>query len=102
MTEELQQYIPLPVHVENDANAAAYGEYIATGGKSKSFVMMTLGTGVGGGISREGDNLLNPLKKLVYENDYNKYMPKTEIAIAQLFNDADIVGAAMAAKHSRP
>lgn len=220
MAEELQKHIPLPVNIENDANAAAYGEYIATGGKSKSFVMMTLGTGVGGGIiingdiyrgfngagaeighsaiivdgkectcgrkgcleayasatalieqtkeamekhpesimnewaqkegkisgrtafecakkgdraatevrdtyiryvaegvcnivnifqpeivvigggiSKEGDNLLNPVKELVYKNDFNKYMPKTEIVIAKLFNDAGIVGAAMAAKN---
>lgn len=38
-------------HVENDANAAAIGEMIfGTGKKYKSFVMITLGTGVGGGI----------------------------------------------------
>lgn len=220
MVTELQKYIALPVNIENDANAAAYGEYIATGGMSSSFILMTLGTGVGGGIiingeiyrgfnsagaeighstiildgkkctcgkrgcleayasatalieqtkammekypesimhewmkkegkingrtafecsklgdevaievkntyiryvaegvsnivnifqpeifvigggiSKEGDNLLNPVKEFVYKNDFNKYMPKTEIRIAKLFNDAGIVGAAMAAKN---
>lgn len=39
------------VHIENDANAAAWGEAIAGAAKgSKSSVMITLGTGVGGGI----------------------------------------------------
>ena len=52
---------------------------------------------LGGGISKEGGELLVPIKEFVYENDYNKYMPKTEIRIAKLFNDAGIIGAALAA-----
>ena len=218
LVEEFKKYIDLPIGIENDANAAAYGEYIAMGKKMDSFVMITLGTGVGsgiiidgkihrgfncsgaemghasivvdgkmctcgkrgcfeqyasvsaliaqtkekmedrpeslmhewvnkkgkingrtafecakmgdkaanevkgqyiryvaegvsniinifqpelfvigGGISKEGDELLNPIKEFVYANDYNKYMPKTEIVIAKLFNDAGIIGAAMSA-----
>jgi len=39
------------VFVENDANVAAIGEMIfGAGRKLKSFIMITLGTGVGGGI----------------------------------------------------
>lgn len=39
------------MHIENDANAAAWGEAIAGAAKgSRSSVMITLGTGVGGGI----------------------------------------------------
>jgi glucokinase len=39
------------VFVENDANAAAIGELIFGNGKNfNSFIMVTLGTGVGGGI----------------------------------------------------
>ena len=38
-------------YLENDANAAAYGEFLAGAGKNtKDFVAITLGTGVGGGI----------------------------------------------------
>ncbi len=43
------------MHIENDANAAAWGEAIAGAAKgSKSSVMITLGTGVGGGIIDDG------------------------------------------------
>ena len=39
------------IHVENDANAAAWGEAVAGAAKgTKSSVMITLGTGVGGGV----------------------------------------------------
>lgn len=43
------------VFVENDANAAAIGEMIfGTGRKYENFIMVTLGTGVGGGIIING------------------------------------------------
>ena len=39
------------VHIENDANAAAWGEAVAGAAKgTKNNIMITLGTGVGGGI----------------------------------------------------
>jgi glucokinase len=41
----------IPTAFQNDANAAAYGEYWAGAGRDvHSMVMFTLGTGVGGGI----------------------------------------------------
>lgn len=43
------------VVVENDANAAAYGEFVAGAGReSRDMVFLTLGTGVGGGIVADG------------------------------------------------
>ncbi len=43
------------VYIENDANAAAWGEAIAGAAKgTKNSVMITLGTGVGGGIIIDG------------------------------------------------
>jgi glucokinase len=45
----------IPVFVENDANAAAWGEAIAGAAKGTSdSVMVTLGTGVGGGVIING------------------------------------------------
>ena len=48
----LKAYFPdIPIITDNDANAAAYGEFMhGVGCGSKSFVMITMGTGVGGGI----------------------------------------------------
>ena len=52
----------LPTTFANDANAAAYGEFwVGSGQKFHSIVMLTLGTGVGGGIiigdlSVDGEN----------------------------------------------
>lgn len=47
----LQQATSFPVAVENDANAAAIGEaWLGSGRNRRSFVMLTLGTGVGGAI----------------------------------------------------
>ncbi len=218
VADEFRKYINVPVNLENDANAAAFGEYVKNGEESPSFVFVTLGTGVGGGIvldgkiyrgfngvgaeightvimvdgikcncgrsgcweayasvtalinqtkkkmeenpdslmysvaekynevngrvafeamkmgdeaaktvcddyiryigeglvniintfqpekvvigggiSKEGDTLLTPIKEFVEKNDYNKHMKKTKIEIAKLYNDAGIVGAAMAA-----
>ena len=219
MSEEFRKHLDLPVYLENDANAAAYGEYVATAKGKDSFVFITLGTGVGGGIvlggkiyrgfngagaelghmsivmdgvpctcgkrgcfesyasvtaliretreelerspdsamhawvknygkisgrtafecarkgdpaairvrdaylryvaegisniinmlqpevlaigggiSKEGDALLLPVSELVRRDDFNKHMPKTELRIATLFNDAGIVGAALAGR----
>ena len=48
----LKEKLNIPtMHIANDANAAAWGEAIAGAGKgSSSSIMVTLGTGVGGGI----------------------------------------------------
>ena len=56
--DELGKLIGLPVKVGNDANMAALGEYWQGGGKGyKNVIMVTLGTGVGGGIILNGNML---------------------------------------------
>lgn len=55
VVELMQKYINKPFYVENDANAAAYGEFIAGAAKgANDAVCITLGTGVGGGIIING------------------------------------------------
>ncbi|ONI38006.1 glucokinase [Candidatus Epulonipiscium fishelsonii] len=52
---EIQKYIDLPIYVENDANVAALGEVINGAAKgAKNAIVVTLGTGVGGGIIIDG------------------------------------------------
>ncbi len=52
----LSKLAGLPVAFLNDANAAAYGEFwLGTGEQETSMVLLTLGTGVGGGIIVEGE-----------------------------------------------
>lgn len=47
----LEERLQKKVYIENDANAAAYGEYMAgSAAEADSSIMVTLGTGVGGGI----------------------------------------------------
>lgn len=55
----LQKYVgdafKIPTYIENDANAAALGEYYAGAAKgAKSAIVMTLGTGLGAGIIIDG------------------------------------------------
>jgi glucokinase len=51
LSARVSEILNLPVTLENDANAAAYGEYICGAGKgTRDLIMLTLGTGVGGGI----------------------------------------------------
>lgn len=55
ITAMMKERIGKDFYVENDANAAAYGEYIAgAGAGTKNFIAITLGTGVGGGIIIDG------------------------------------------------
>lgn len=52
--ELLSKDFNVPIFLGNDANVAAYGEYKKCGEKCTSFVFITLGTGVGGGIIIDG------------------------------------------------
>jgi glucokinase len=49
--DRVSHHLGMPVSFANDANAAAYGEFWSGAGKQfNSLVLLTLGTGVGGGI----------------------------------------------------
>jgi len=52
---ELEERVHLPVSVENDANAAAWGEFRYGGGEDvEDLLLITVGTGVGGGVVLDG------------------------------------------------
>lgn len=51
---ELIKILDLPVTIENDTNAAAYGEYCLAGKPDSGFMYLGLGTGVGGGLILDG------------------------------------------------
>jgi glucokinase len=56
LRDEVAAALGLPVSLENDANAAAYGEHWRGAGRGcASMVLLTLGTGVGGGLVLGGD-----------------------------------------------
>ena len=53
--DELQRRLDIPVMLENDANAAALGEMWMGAGRSvRDLILITLGTGIGGGIVYDG------------------------------------------------
>ncbi|WP_201467162.1 ROK family glucokinase [Janibacter melonis] len=53
--ERVERLVGLPVVVENDANAAAWGEHVFGAGRDvDDMVLLTLGTGVGGGCVSHG------------------------------------------------
>lgn len=81
-------------------NAAAevvdlYEDYIACGITNMVNIFQPEVLCIGGGISKEGDTLLNPIIKKVGADRFTKNVAKqTEVKIAELGNDAGIIGAA--------
>lgn len=72
-----------------------YIEYVAEGLVNVINIFQPKKIVIGGGISREGEPFISRVREFVYKYDYNKYLDKTEITAAELFNDAGIVGAAL-------
>lgn len=51
----VSEALGLPVEVRNDVDCAALGEYWLGNHNSKNFIMLTIGTGIGGGIVIDGN-----------------------------------------------
>lgn len=74
----------------------AYLEYVACGITNIINIFQPEVICIGGGVSKEGETLLQPIRDYVDTEDYARGGEKrTRIETAQLFNDAGIVGAAM-------
>ena len=55
LKQRLQSALDLPVTIENDANAAAWGEFrFGAAVDAANMVMLTVGTGIGGGVVVDG------------------------------------------------
>lgn len=53
---ELEKRVQLPVVIENDANAAAWGEFAFGAARdAEDLLLVTVGTGVGGGLVLDGE-----------------------------------------------
>ena len=51
----LRKFIDVPVRINNDANMAAFGEFVHGAGRgARSLVLLTIGTGIGSGIILDG------------------------------------------------
>ena len=72
-----------------------YCEYVAVGISNIINIFQPDILCIGGGISKEGDTLINPIKAYVEGENYARNISKnTEIKTAALGNDAGIIGAA--------
>jgi glucokinase len=55
LKDELEKRVELPVVIENDANAAAWGEFTyGAAHDAEDLLLVTVGTGVGGGLVLDG------------------------------------------------
>lgn len=75
----------------------AYFDYIAEGTANILNIFQPEVLCIGGSISREGENLLSPIRSRVERHDFAKGTKnRTKILAASLFGDAGIIGAAFA------
>lgn len=82
---------------DSDAKAKLdeYIEYLGTGVVNIINTFQPEMLVIGGGLSNEGDDLLNPLRDYVSKNEFCSKVNQTKIVGAKLGNDAGIIGAAM-------
>ena len=72
-----------------------YISYLVTGLANIVNIFQPEVISLGGGVSGEGQSLIDAITPLVREQSYGAaYLPNTELRIAELKNDAGIIGAA--------
>ncbi len=89
--------------LENDASAFEvynkFIEYVASGITSFINIFQPEVLSIGGGISKQGDILIAPIREIVEREQYSRFCDKkTLIKVAELGNDAGIIGAASLGK----
>lgn len=72
-----------------------YIEYVAEGLVNVVNIFQPSKIVIGGGISLQGEAVVGKVREYVYRYDHNRYLEKTQITTATLFNDAGIIGAAL-------
>ena len=64
LKQRLESIAGIPVIIENDANAAAWGEFRSgPAGEADDMVLVTVGTGIGGGVVVDGRLLRGRLRR---------------------------------------
>lgn len=71
-----------------------YTQYLATGVINIVNLLFPEAIIFGGGIAKEGETLLAPIREMVKAECYSTYGKQTHISAAELGNDAGIIGAA--------
>lgn len=92
--------IPFDAAKREDTTAKAvierYIDYLSSGISSAIALFRPQAVIIGGGISAEGDYLIKPLRKKLYDCTFSaEQIDIPEIMAAKLGNDAGIIGAAM-------
>lgn len=95
--------IPFDAAKQGDMTAESvvekYIDYLAAGLSSVIALFRPQAVIIGGGVSAEGDYLVKPLKKSLYDCTFSaEQIDIPEILAAKLGNDAGIIGAAMLCK----
>ena len=101
--EQLEQQFTLPVthtvipageeHKRLSTVESIYHDLLASGMTRKDLIIA-----LGGGVSQAGEFLLNAVRERMPGLVFYKEMPYARIELAQLGNDAGIIGAAMLGK----